>query len=91
MVGVLLIQREQDPNDIVLRQLFARFQSTAYRALDDRSGGRVAPEWDNNRKSLRTAYRHAVHNERSQVVPAQSIHPRAIVELLLPERLVAAA
>ncbi len=35
MVGVLLIQREQDPDDIALRQLFARFQTTAYQAIDD--------------------------------------------------------
>lgn len=34
MVGVVLVQREQDPNDTVLRQLAVRFQNTAYQALD---------------------------------------------------------
>ena len=35
MVGVMLIQRAQDPTDNVLRGLWPRFQNAAYQAIDD--------------------------------------------------------
>jgi CubicO group peptidase (beta-lactamase class C family) len=35
MAGLLMIQRMPDPNDMVLRSLFQRFQTTTYQALDD--------------------------------------------------------
>jgi CubicO group peptidase (beta-lactamase class C family) len=35
MVGVMLIQRMQDPNDTALRRTFPRLQHAAYQALDD--------------------------------------------------------
>lgn len=34
MVGVYLIQRMQDPNDVELRKVFPRFQTAAYQALE---------------------------------------------------------
>ena len=34
VIGVMLIQRMQDPNDAVLRSLVGRFQNTAYQALE---------------------------------------------------------